>query len=502
MNRLRTIMMIACALILMTSTLWSAQTTDFGGQVASCLFDKTRIAAAGIVKDSVLIWDYSADKFELSDTWGGGGAGANIEDGTSQGQIAFWDQSTGSWRHSEITEAYWDDNAANKSLIIGDTFATLSPLAYLSVGPAELNKATNYSGVSSIITKEAGASDVFDDYAAFMGDININQAGGTVGKSYGATFGSTMTVGTATEIAGLSCDSTHTNGTLIDQYGILFDVNSASAIGTNIYGIAGSVDNTGLPDTIVGTIWGIDNEITSVGGATAIFGAQNNITKTSDNLTGNFYGVQTNVTNTAGDIGGYWVNTDLINIQTAGTVAQTFTGLSINNDQNGGTVSGSCYGIYVSGDYDGTTTGKTYDIYLAEGTGTDYGVYQNGTAMNYYGGSETVIGNTVNPFVALTIADGANEDVACPVGTNLYVAAAGNSATIGGLTLGVAGRRLELIWLNANRTLTLTNESVGSVAANRITTMTGADVVTTASGTFTLIYDGTTSRWIVTNSEL
>lgn len=46
--------------------------------------------------------------------------------------------------------------------------------------------------------------------------------------------------------------------------------------------------------------------------------------------------------------------------------------------------------------------------------------------------------------------------------------------------------------------MTLTNESASSTAANRILTLTGADVTLTGTSSATLIYSTTSSRWILT----
>jgi hypothetical protein len=51
--------------------------------------------------------------------------------------------------------------------------------------------------------------------------------------------------------------------------------------------------------------------------------------------------------------------------------------------------------------------------------------------------------------------------------------------------------------------MTIKNENAGSTAANRITTLTGADLVlrATAPSFVTLIYDTGASRWILENAN-
>jgi hypothetical protein len=64
-----------------------------------------------------------------------------------------------------------------------------------------------------------------------------------------------------------------------------------------------------------------------------------------------------------------------------------------------------------------------------------------------------------------------------------------------GIQLGVDGQRLTLVNLTGQN-LTIAHENAGATAANRITTMTGADVTTTANGAAEFIYDTGSSRWI------
>jgi hypothetical protein len=51
-----------------------------------------------------------------------------------------------------------------------------------------------------------------------------------------------------------------------------------------------------------------------------------------------------------------------------------------------------------------------------------------------------------------------------------------------------------------NETMTIKNEDTGSAAANRILTLTGADVAlrTDAPSSATFVYDETNERWILT----
>jgi hypothetical protein len=67
----------------------------------------------------------------------------------------------------------------------------------------------------------------------------------------------------------------------------------------------------------------------------------------------------------------------------------------------------------------------------------------------------------------------------------------------GNLGAGVDGQQL-ILYNTTAQAMTITNEDASSVAANRITTLTGADVVLAARKSIaTFVYDGTTARWIL-----
>ena len=66
---------------------------------------------------------------------------------------------------------------------------------------------------------------------------------------------------------------------------------------------------------------------------------------------------------------------------------------------------------------------------------------------------------------------------------------------------GKAGQHLWLLNLTTAN-LTIKHELGGETAANKITTLTGSDVVTTANGAAHFIYDGTTTKWICVSASL
>ena len=73
-------------------------------------------------------------------------------------------------------------------------------------------------------------------------------------------------------------------------------------------------------------------------------------------------------------------------LQQAGTNTGDMYGGQMYVDQNGGTLSGDAFGLKISVDLDGTVGGTAYTLYLDEGAGLNYGIYQDGSADNYFGG--------------------------------------------------------------------------------------------------------------------
>lgn len=98
----------------------------------------------------------------------------------------------------------------------------------------------------------------------------------------------------------------------------------------------------------------------------------------------------------------------------------------------------------------------------------------------------------------LTLVNGANNNVAVTVGATFHLITGPTLIfNISGIVAGPDGQRLT-IYNPTALAMTINNESGSSTAANRITSNTGADLVTTAAGSIELIYDTSTSRWLVT----
>lgn len=112
------------------------------------------------------------------------------------------------------------------------------------------------------------------------------------------------------------------------------------------------------------------------------------------------------------------------------------------------------------------------------------------------------IGKTIQPWVSLTCVNGANTDLALPVGTNFYITGPTDVFTISGLAAsgGNEDGRMIRLYNSVAFAMTITNDAT-STAANRILTLTGADVATTTQGVMTLVYSSTAERWINCGSQ-
>ena len=72
----------------------------------------------------------------------------------------------------------------------------------------------------------------------------------------------------------------------------------------------------------------------------------------------------------------------------AGTVNGNVFGIyNIVDQESGMNINGKTYGIYTYMDLDGNHSGTSYSVYISQGNGVDYGIYQSGTAPNYFNGN-------------------------------------------------------------------------------------------------------------------
>ncbi len=95
-----------------------------------------------------------------------------------------------------------------------------------------------------------------------------------------------------------------------------------------------------------------------------------------------------------------------------------------------------------------------------------------------------------------TTAGSAN-DVALNVASLYLLDTSGAAQTITGIAAGRDGQYLTLVNIDPAQTVTLSNNSGSSLAANRITTGTGADITIPIGGSINLIYDSASSLWRV-----
>jgi hypothetical protein len=100
-----------------------------------------------------------------------------------------------------------------------------------------------------------------------------------------------------------------------------------------------------------------------------------------------------------------------------------------------------------------------------------------------------------------TLANGNNAGVD-PGGATFLKISTGPTAAfaIAGITGGADGRLLTIYNSTAHNLSILHQSGVDATPANRIVTMTGADVATTGAGTVQLMYDSGASRWLLISS--
>ena len=151
------------------------------------------------------------------------------------------------------------------------------------------------------------------------------------------------------------------------------------------------------------------------------------------------------------------------------------------------------YGWQVD-EFSGAVTNQ-YPFYYGDPLVASRGMF----SVDRYGSIHTV-GELAYTIAALTLANGDNNNVAA--GTKSFVRVAGPTAAfaITGIAGGFDGKRL-VIYNPTGNNMTLRNESASSTAANRITTLTGADSATNAAGAMHLIYSATDSRWILLGTQ-
>lgn len=144
--------------------------------------------------------------------------------------------------------------------------------------------------------------------------------------------------------------------------------------------------------------------------------------------------------------------------------------------------------------------GATANLLVRTATTDAKKLSASGVSVGTTGNDISHTGNTLQPWVNLTCANGANNNLTLPEGTNFYIIGPSSTFSISGLTNGADGRMVRL-YNSVNFAMTITNEGASSTATNRIVTLTGADLVTTTIGAVTLIYISAAGRWVQVGNQ-
>jgi hypothetical protein len=178
--------------------------------------------------------------------------------------------------------------------------------------------------------------------------------------------------------------------------------------------------------------------------------------------------------------------------------------------------------------FSGTMTATT-KVWFNEGT-VDLS-NQGGTDLTFFSGSTPVFFNASGLYlgaasgaasaiatgfdavgvVALTLANGLNSNITTPASQNVRIIGPSAGFSVGGVVhpafqignvTGTPGGAELRLYNSTSQQMTIVNEDASSTAANRITTLTGANVVLRAGKSFaTLIYDDTDTRWILMSTN-
>ncbi len=101
---------------------------------------------------------------------------------------------------------------------------------------------------------------------------------------------------------------------------------------------------------------------------------------------------------------------------------------------------------------------------------------------------------------AYTASSGNNSDIVIPKYSYIRVVGPGGSFTISGIAGGLPGK-VVVLHNSTGSNMTITNDDVASTAGNRIYTQNG-NIVTSGTGSVTMIYNATANHWIVIASTL
>ena len=117
---------------------------------------------------------------------------------------------------------------------------------------------------------------------------------------------------------------------------------------------------------------------------------------------------------------------------------------------------------------------------------------------------DNVVSNNLQlPIGALTLSNGANNNIGLPKHSFVRITGPTGVFNITGITKPTkTGNNnpdgtIIILFNSTSQNMTITNNSSSSTEANRILTNTGSDVATTGTGVITCIYSVTDSRWIL-----
>jgi hypothetical protein len=247
----------------------------------------------------------------------------------------------------------------------------------------------------------------------------------------GAGTGGSLVVGTTdTDATAGSIFFAGVAGVIQEDNANIFYNNTTNhlGIGTAVPGNA-HLHITDAALTSTSTFYGIRNEHTKTGGAGAAgddyYGVYSDIGLNQATTIDNMWGFWSRAVLTTGttdavlggsaeaQIDGGTVNVQAYGLQclmdvNTGTINGPISGVRVRVDiEAGATCNGDIYGLYAQVDDDDNTS-TSYMIYLDELSNIDFGVYQNGTADNYFGGAVGI--NETSPDELLHItASGSNK---------------------------------------------------------------------------------------------
>jgi hypothetical protein len=111
----------------------------------------------------------------------------------------------------------------------------------------------------------------------------------------------------------------------------------------------------------------------------------------------------------------------------------------------------------------------------------------------------THTGNLIQTEGALSLSNGANTDITLPTGTFITITGPSAGFSINGFASPTNGRLITL-YNSVAQDMTITNDAT-STAANRILTLTGADVALTGVCVAMFQYSAVSSRWILLGTQ-